>query len=141
MKILVFDPDQSLRELLRLYLAGHGHEVLAFKDPTVCPLYMKQHDERCRCPKDAPCGDVIIVDDQLPHLSALDFFKLQRRRGCKALDANKAVMSVRMTSALAAAIAEFGCHHIVKPFRLGEIKQWVEACRARLAARQQDAAP
>lgn len=133
MKILVFDPDQSLRELLRLYLAGHGHEVLAFKDPTVCPLYKKLHDERCCCPKDVPCGDVVIVDDQLPHISALDFFRLQRRRGCKALDANKAVMSSRMTAALEGLITEFGCSFIKKPYRLANIGRWVDECGERLA--------
>lgn len=140
MKILVFDPDQSLRELLRLYLAGHGHEVLAFKDPTLCPLYKTLHNERCRCPRDAPCGDVVIVDDQLPQISALDFFRLQRRRGCKALDANKAVMSSRMTEALEQMIGEFGCNFIRKPFRLASIKRWVDECRERLAQGQQGGA-
>lgn len=141
LKILIFDQQCGLRELLKTFLSHQGHEILAFQDPTVCPLYRKLLDEQCCCPKESPCADVILADIDMPNINALDFLKLQRRRGCKALDANKAVMSVRMTSALAAAIAEFGCHHIVKPFRLGEIKQWVEECRARLVARQQDAAP
>lgn len=132
MKILVFDPDNSLRELLRIYLSGHGHEVLAFRDPTVCPLYANLHDEACFCPQDAPCGDVVIIDNKMPHISAIDFLRTQRRRGCKALDANKAVMSASMTRQLEAELAEFGCHHIRKPFQLSRIKEWVDECLGRI---------
>lgn len=134
MKILVFEPEKSLRELLRIYLAGHGHEVLAFKDPTVCPLYKNLQDDHCCCPSGSACGDVIIIDNRMPYISAIDFLKLQRRRGCKALDANKAVMSASMTRQLEETIVEFGCHHIKKPFQLGRIAAWVNDCRRRLEA-------
>lgn len=136
MKILVFEPDNSLRELLRIYLAGQGHEVLAFRDPTVCPLYENLADEVCCCPMDAPCGDVVIIDNKMPHISAIDFLRLQRRRGCKALDANKAVMSASMTQQLEMELAEFGCHHIRKPFQLSRIREWVDECLGRLILSQ-----
>lgn len=137
LKILVFDPDLGLRELLKVYLAGQGHEVSAFQDVTACPLYRNLKDEKCRCTKEKPCADAILVDIRMPHLNAIDFLKLQRQRGCKALDANKAVMSASMTKTIETAIAEFGCHHIKKPFHLEEIKNWVNGCKARLAARPQ----
>lgn len=132
MKILVFDPDVSLRELLRIYFNRQGHEVEAFQDPTVCPLFANLDAEDCCCPKSTPCGDVVIIDNKMPHISAIDFLRLQRRRGCKALDANKAVMSASMTRQLEEIIKEFGCHHIKKPFQLSKINAWVDACRARL---------
>lgn len=137
LKILVFDPDLGLRELLKVYLAGQGHEVFAFSEATVCPLYRNLKDENCRCTQEKPCADAILVDIHMPHINAIDFLKLLRHRGCKALDANKAVMSTSMTKPLETAIAEFGCHHIRKPFHLGDIKTWVDDCKARLAARQQ----
>lgn len=133
MKVLVFDPDSSLRELLRIYLTGHGHEVLAFRDPTVCPLYANLAEGACCCPQDAPCGDVVIIDNKMPQISAIDFLRLQRRRGCKALDVNKAIMSASMTRQLEQEIAAFGCHHIRKPFQLRQIKEWMEQCAGRLA--------
>lgn len=136
-RVLVFDQDHSLRELLRTYLGGQGYEVLAFSDPTICPLYHKLMDEKCRCPRNRPCADSVLIDIKMKEINAFDFLKLQRLRGCKALDANKAVMSASMTQKLEAAIAEFGCHHIKKPFRLEEIKGWLEACAKRLTARQQ----
>lgn len=136
MRILVFEPDNSLRELLRIYLAGQGHEVLAFRDPKVCPLYENLGDELCRCPKDAPCGDVVIIDNKMPLISAIDFLRIQRRRGCKALDANKAVMSASMTRQLETELAEFGCHHIRKPFQLSRIREWVDECLGRIVLGQ-----
>jgi DNA-binding response OmpR family regulator len=138
MKILVFEPENSLRELLRIYLAGYGHEVLAFRDPTVCPLYANLKDEVCCCPKDAPCGDVVIIDNKMPFISAIDFLKLQRRRGCKALDANKAVMSASMTRQLESDLAEFGCHHIRKPFQLSQVRAWIDECQKRIILNQRD---
>lgn len=132
MKILVFDPDKSLRELLRIYLTRQGHEVMAFRDPVFCPLYGKLHDEGCCCPQASPCADVVIVDNRMPHVSAIDFFRLQRQRGCKALDANKAVMSASMSQQLEEMVAEFGCHYIKKPFKLSRIKSWLDSCLARL---------
>lgn len=132
MRILVFEPDNSLRELLHIYLAGQGHEVLAFPDPAVCPLFANLGAEDSGCPNSSPCGDVVIIDNQMPHISAIDFLKLQRRRGCKALDANKAVMSASMTKQLEEVINEFGCHHIRKPFQLSKINTWVDECLKRV---------
>lgn len=137
LKILIFDQDLGLRELLKVYLAGQGHEVQAYKDVTVCPLFRNLQDENCRCSRQQPCADAVLVDLRMPHINAIDFLKLQRQRGCKAADANKAIMSASMTKALEAAIEAFGCHHIKKPFHLTDIKNWIEACAARLAARQQ----
>ncbi|MCM2264363.1 MAG: response regulator [Desulfuromonadales bacterium] len=134
LKILVFDQEHSLRELLRTILAAQGHEVMAFSDPTVCPLFGNLLNEQCCCIKEHPCADAVLIDIKMPSISALDFLKLQRRRGCKALDANKAVMSASMTRDLEEAIQEFGAHHIKKPFRLTEIKSWINECAGRLAA-------
>jgi DNA-binding NtrC family response regulator len=136
LNILIFDQEQGLRELLRIYLKQHGHEVTTFSEPTMCSLYRNLMDEHCCCPQEHPCADAIFIDYKTRNINAFDFLKLQRRRGCKALDANKAVMSTNLTKALTDAIEEFGCHHIKKPFLLGEIKSWTEDCVARLAVQR-----
>ncbi|MCM2264457.1 MAG: hypothetical protein NDI73_04600 [Desulfuromonadales bacterium] len=135
LKILVFEPDLGLRELLKVYLSGQGHSVFAFTDVTACPLYRNLTDENCRCALEQPCADAILVDTHMTQINVIDFLKLQRQRGCKAIDANKAVMSANMTKALEMATREFGCHPIKKPFHLGDIKSWIDGCKARLAAR------
>jgi len=136
LRILVFDMEHGLRELLKTFLKHQGHEVLAYSDPTICPIYHNLLNENCCCPKDSPCADAVLADIDTPGINALEFLKLQRRRGCKTLDANKAVMSAYLSNALDQAIAEFGCHHIGKPFRLHEIRKWIEDCAERITDKQ-----
>lgn len=134
LKILVFDPEASLRELLQVYLTGQGHEVLAFRDPTVCPVYRNFREETCRCDQSAPCADVILADIRLPQLDGLEFLRRQNERGCRSVAANRALMSAAMTAAEERAVTALGCHFIRKPFHLGEIGRWVRECAARAAA-------
>lgn len=131
LRILVFDQDKSLRELLGRYLTLLGHDVHEFKAPSACPLYNNLGNENCSCSKETPCGDVVIMDMRMPQITGFDFLQWQRRRGCKAIDANKAIMSTSVNQQIEEAMAIFGCHHIVKPFRLLEIKSWVEECASR----------
>ena len=134
LRVMVLEQHQALRELLRSYFSAYGHDVLTFSDPTVCPYYGKQLDEQCCCLKESPCADVVLADFTLPNINALDFLKLQQRRGCKVPDANKAVMSTGMTTALMKAIEELGCHYIEKPFHLASIGKWLRECAARVVA-------
>lgn len=131
LKILVLDSDASMRDLLRIFLRGFGHDITTFKDPSACPIFHDLLNKNCCCPSETPCADVVIADMELPKISAFEFFRLQRERGCKALDANKAVMSCSVNQAVVSAMENFGCHHITKPFHLIEIKEWVEECATR----------
>jgi len=131
MKILILDSDASMRELLKIFLHNFGHDIMAFKDPSVCPIFHNLLNAKCTCPRETPCADVVIADMNLPTISAFEFFRLQRERGCKALDANKAVMSCSVNQAVVKAMESFGCHHITKPFRLTEVGKWVEECAIR----------
>jgi len=132
LKILVFDQEQSLRQLLKTFLVQQGHDVTVYSSPSMCPLYCSLMTAACSCARETPCADVIIADLDAPAVNAVEFLKLQRKRGCKMLDANKAIMSNYLTSALDRAISALGCHHIGKPFRLTEIREWVDECRQRL---------
>jgi len=69
---------------------------------------------------------------EMPKVCAFDFLQLQKRRGCKVLVKNKAVMSTGVAKEVKDAMMIFGCHHIVKPFRLSEIGKWVEECSERI---------
>ena len=133
----VFEQDDGLRELLKRFLAGEGHDVVAYRDSTSCPLYNNFGNDQCCCSNTHPCADAVLLDIGMLNVNALDFLKDQRRRGCKVPDANKAVVSTHLNEALAAATKEFGCHHIRKPYRLTEIRQWINECATRLPARQQ----
>ena len=133
LRILIFDQDSSVRNLLRTYLSSHGHTVHTFPHPSACPLFHHLEDQGCRCPKAEPCGDVVLMEHCMPGINAFNFLQLQRERGCKALDVNKAVMSTSLPPVMKVALEKFGCHHIAKPFRLENIRRWVEECASRLA--------
>jgi hypothetical protein len=46
-----------------------------------------------------------------------------------------------MTKQLETELAEFGCHHIRKPFQLSQIKEWVDECLGRIILSQRPSAP
>lgn len=130
MKILVFEDDQSLANLLKVTLVKKGHDVSVFSDPTACPVYL---NHEAICPRETPCADVVISDYKMPNMTGLDFYKLQRCRGCKALDKNKALITgSKITDALKKEIEDLGCHYIKKPFRITEVTEWVDSCEERL---------
>ena len=130
MKILVIEDDQSLANLLKIALTQKGHEVLIYSDPTACPVYI---DHASLCARETPCADVIISDYILPNMSGLDFYKIQRGRGCKALDQNKALITgSAITDEIKKDMEELGCHFIKKPFTIAEVIQWVDTCEKRL---------
>jgi len=129
-RVLVFEDDRDLAFLLERMIGSFGFEVDVYPDPTVCPVYRMP---RCTCPKSSPCADIVISDYRMPRMSGVEFMKLQQERGCKARVENKAIMSASITSAQKKEIEALGCHFISKPFRRAEIREWLDACVARLA--------
>ena len=133
LRAMVFASESGLAELLRIFLECHDHEVQLFSGVSHCQLYQNLADEQCRCLKERPCADLLLVDGDLTDIDALDFLRQLQRRGCKALAANKAVISSDRSPAFASAVAELGCHRIGKPFRLAEVRMWVDAAARRVA--------
>lgn len=130
LRIFVFDDDPAITRLLQLVLSAKGYDIQTFADPSFCHLYQKQH---CECPADSSCADVIITDIMMPHMNGIDLLRMQREKGCKALAANKALLSAKNDAVLKDAVKELGCHFIRKPFRLDDICDWVEMCAERQA--------
>lgn len=133
LRVIILDDDPGISLLLEVALTKLGHHVLTFPDPTACPVYTA-HETVCQ--RKTPCADVIISDHMMPNMSGIDFFKLQRKRGCKALDANKALITgAAINDYMKHAVDELGCHLIKKPFKVAKIVEWVEECteRVRLA--------
>ena len=133
LRVLIFAEDVAMRDLLNALLKQQGHEVQLFWGPSACPLYRPPNDEQCRCPKEVPCADAVVIDGDMAD-DVLTFLRAMQKRGCQVLGANRALMSSDHTGAMAEAVAGFGCHLIRKPFRLDELKSWVVACTERLTA-------
>ncbi len=130
LRIIIFEDDKSLASLIKQVLLLKDHDVQAFSDPTACPIY---RDNKIECPKSVPCADVIISDHMMPNMTGLDFLKLQKLRGFKAQNQNKALITgSAMHADSKHAIDELGCHYIKKPFRVAEVLRWVDECAERL---------
>jgi CheY-like chemotaxis protein len=129
LRVIVFEDNQAVSDLFKKMLQGFGHHVLTFSDPTVFHVC---RDPECEHHEDFPCADALIVDIMMPNMTGIEFLKLQRERGCKILPENKALMSAVTSSQQQAAVEEFGCHFFKKPFRLSEVKKWLEGCAERI---------
>jgi CheY-like chemotaxis protein len=128
-RVLLLEDDKAFSDLLRKILQGMGYEVHAYNNPTVCPVY---NDHDSQCPKNVACADVILSDIMMPEMNGIEFFKLQRLRGCKALASNKALMSAVMTKENIAEANELGCRFFKKPFKIALLKTWLKECEQRL---------
>ena len=129
LRVIVFEDDLAVSGLLKKMLQRFGHDVRTFPDPTACPVY---RNPECDCPMETPCADALITDIMMPNMNGIELLRLQRRRGCKALDANKALMSAATTPQQRAAVEELGCHFFQKPFKMSEVRQWLNECAERI---------
>ena len=130
MKILIFEDDQSIGDLLKCFLIHKGHDVTVFKDPTSCPLYL---NGKCDCPENSPCADVILIDYNMPQLTGLELIHRQERMGCKVQVENKAIMSAYLRPEEFKELAAKGYQIVSKPFEMEKILKFMEECRQRLA--------
>ncbi len=122
-RVIILEDDESSRTLLRLLLEERGFEVLAFADPTICPIYTDSHSA---CTHDDACGDFLLTDNRMPGMSGLDFVAEQTRRGCKGIIRNKAVMSATWSDEELSRAEDMGCKVFKKPYQVSEIIEWLE---------------
>ena len=131
LRIIIIDDDPAITLLLETALTMRGHHVLTFLDPTACPCPVLKKTF-CFCPQGFPCADIVISDIVMPNMSGIDFFKLQRKGGCKTPDVNKALISGAAYEEHSDVVEELGCNFFKKPFKLVEIVTWVEECAKRV---------
>jgi len=129
LRVIVFEDNQAVSDLFKKMLQGFGHHVLTFSDPTVFHVC---RDPECEYHEDSSCADALIVDIMMPNMNGIEFMKLQRERGCNILHENKALMSAVTSPQQQAAVEEFGCHFFKKPFKISEVKKWLEECAERI---------
>ena len=84
-------------------------------------------------PEKQQCAYAVLTDNRMPNMSGIDFLKLQQSRGCKALESNKAVMSASLNPNEIADVEGLGVHYFKKPFKIKELKKWIDECSERLA--------
>lgn len=130
LRIFVFDLDNSLRDLLTIVIRKKGHEVLAFPEPSACPLYS---DSDCNCTQEYACGDLMIIDSRMLKISTIEFIRKQMDQGCKGATQNKLVLSTTGSQEKELQLAEkMGFKLMKKPFSLKDISDWIDECEKRI---------
>ena len=131
LRVLIFDNDPSILSLLHTYLTGEGHQVLTYAGPYDCPLSAL---DACACPAEQRCADAVLVDVRFPTVDGIAFLVERARKGCKLVNANKAVMSATLNEAQERTIRELGFSTLKKPFRLSLLSSWLRDCQRNLEA-------
>jgi len=127
-KFLIIEDQKDIRQMLEMFFRRSGEfEVHTAAEPTKCPLYLSS---TCECPKESPCGDLLLVDNYLPLMTGLEFIQRQIAKGCKGSVKNKAVMSAGLTPNDMALARSLGCKIFDKPFRLKDIYAWAQSALA-----------
>jgi CheY-like chemotaxis protein len=126
-RAIVLDDDYMLRTVLSDILKDRGYEVFDASEPTFSPIYL---ESKCPCQDGYFCTNIIITDINMPNMSGLEFIEHQKSMGCKIT--NLAVMSGRWTDEEREHAKRLGCHTFNKPFKIDEIKKWLDACESKL---------
>jgi len=123
LKVVIFEDGQATLNRFKEVFKFKGHDVLSYSASTSCPLFK---DTQCDCPKDSPCADVVVADMAMKHMSGLEFFEHQRKRGCKTPDGNKLLLVDEITADQKRAISNLGCGFIKKPCNEYDLANWME---------------
>ena len=121
-RIIIFDDEAVLLELLGLCFAKWGYEVFSYRTPMVCPF--SGSSSSC-CESLAPCADLVISDFQMPQMTGIELFQLQAQRGCKIDKKMKAIMSGRTDAKLITQCGDLGYRFFEKPFDCSDLKDWL----------------
>ncbi len=126
-RAIVLDDDDVIRSLIYDLLKSRGYEAYATYEPYFCPIYL---NSECSCPVEHFCTTIIITDINMPGMTGLEFIEHQKRNGCKVQ--NIAMMSGKWSYEELEHAKRLGCHIFKKPFKIDEIKKWLDDCEKKL---------
>ena len=124
-RVMIFDDEPTLLELLELCFAKWGYEVFSYQSPVVCPLNGSSAGS-CECL--APCADLVISDFQMPQMTGLELFHLQEQKGCKVDKKMRAIMSGHSDGELLKHCEDLGYRFFEKPFSCSDLSDWLSEC-------------
>ncbi len=129
LRAFVLDDDEDMRSLISGLFKRRGYEVLSYSEPLFCPVYL---DSQCPCLQEYACGDIFIIDVNMPNMTGLEFIENQIRNGCKADVHNMVVMSAAWTRDDVHRAKKIGCRILSKLSLTDEIDEWLTECEKRI---------
>lgn len=130
-RIIFFGDEEGICGLYSLYLRSKGYEVFHYPSPMSCALMSQQ---KCTCPRDHVCADIIITEMEMEGMSGLDLMRHQYERECRVLPCNKAIISNKFITMQEYEAKALGCKLLRKPFRLLDVMEWVNECERTIPA-------
>jgi DNA-binding NtrC family response regulator len=120
-RVLIFDDEKGIRQMLWLLFDNRGYEVFTFPNPTLCPI---SKEEVCPCGDEKACSDIILSDVNMPVKNGLEFLEEQIKKGCKCN--HIALMSGAFTDESVFKAKSLGVKIFKKPFKITEIINWLD---------------
>ena len=121
-RVMIYDDDQIVLDMLKLFFTGRGYEVLDYIEPVVCPLNKKPAES---CDNFYPCADVIISDYQMPKMTGIELLQNQSKKGCKVDIKMKAIMSGCSDDKIISQCNSLGYSFFQKPFTFSKLSTWL----------------
>jgi DNA-binding NtrC family response regulator len=125
-KIIIFDDDSTVLEVLHHYFVECDYEVQSFNEPILC-----------HCIKDGsscvtPCADIMITDYAMPRLTGIELLVNQNNKGCSIDIRNKAIVSGDLPDRHREKMNGLAGTFFQKPFSFPELYEWTNECIGRV---------
>src|SRR5574340_405418 len=125
-RVIIFDDEPVLLELLEFCFVKWGYEVFSYRNPVACPINSSSCASCRECP--SLCADLVISDFQMPQMTGIELFQLQEQRGCRIDRKMKAIMSGHTDAELLKQCGDLGYRFFEKPFDCSDFKDWRSEC-------------
>ncbi len=119
---LLMDDDLEHRQQMMEILTAIGYVVHMFSSPISYMLRREGHF----CSKRKHCFDLILVGNQLPGMSGVDFLQRIKHSGCSLPDQYKAVFCSDLTQQHLQTAKDLGYRLFKKPTSHDEIRLWLD---------------
>ena len=127
LRITIIDDDECIRDSLQWYLEDLGHEVQTADAPESCDVYQGH-----TCSKGIACGDVLLIDYNMPGMNGLDYIESLKNRGCRGITSHMLLMSGNTTEIDMAKAQALGCVVFQKPMTFDQLEEWLEVVKQRI---------
>lgn len=121
-RILIIDNEECIRAPLAIFSEMLDYEPTVASDPTACDVFAPSS---CFCTMDAPCTDILLVDQNVAGMKGLDLIQRQQDHCCKLSTQYKAVMSSCFSTEELNQAEKLGCRIFQKPLRFATLQKWL----------------
>ena len=121
-RAIVVDDMIFCRDILTEFLEDRDYLVRSFADVTACPLFSAPMS---KCPLHEACTDILLLDNQMPHMHGVDFLELQQRGNCHIPINNIAILSASWSREDLDRAFQLGCEIFHKPYSFTVLASWL----------------